>query len=208
MKKRQLLVFAVLTGVSGMCVAGEWQFEPGITYVSGISDLNDAYERNKEDEGYTDVKITSVPVGLGFFSHYQFDSGIRLGYGLGPLFLMGGDLSHTELPLYATAGYTFFPSSNVSPYVFGGFALHYVDGDYVQDRQFTGTIYGVGIEFARNSRVSYVVEIARDTTKVDVDTYTYIYNYNYYSYSSNYYEKRSVEKIATYDTLVTFRLMF
>jgi hypothetical protein len=203
MKKRQLLAFVVMGGISGLVAAGEWQFEPGLSYVSGVSDLADIYEANEEADGYTDVEITSVPVGLGFFSHYQFDSGVRLGYGLGPLFMIGGDLSHTELPLYATTGYTFFPASSVSPYVFGGFALHYVDGDYVvDDHQFTGAIYGVGIEFARNRTVSYVIEVARDTTEVDVETYTYTYR------NGRYYDDGGIEKVKTYDTLVTFRLMF
>lgn len=207
MKKRQLLAFAMLGGVSGLVAAGEWQFAPGVTYVSGISDLNDIYEENEEEDGYSDVEITSVPLGIGFFSHYQFDSGIRLGYGLGPLFVMSGDLSHTELPLYATVGFTFFPSSSLSPYVFGGYAMHYVDGDYVvDDHQFSGAVYGVGIEFARNRTVSYLIEIARDTTEVDVETYSGgSYYYNGYYYDGSFYD---IEAVKTYDTTVSFRLMF
>jgi hypothetical protein len=193
--------------VSARASAGEWKFAPGPSYISGFSDVIDIYEENEEFGGYADVEINGVPVGVGFASHYQFDGGIRLGYAVGPLIVMSGDLSHTELPLYATTGFTFFPSSSVSPYIFGGFALHYVDGDYVvDDHQFTGAVFGVGIEFARNSTVSYVIEVARDTTEVDIEIWDL-----YTSYENGYPDYvmgSTVEPVKTYDTIVTFRVMF
>jgi len=208
--KKQLVAFAIVGLVSGFASAGEWQFAPGLTYASGISDVIDQIEANETIDGDTNPDITNVPVGIGFFSHYQFDSGMRLGFGLAPLFVVSEDVSYTEIPLYATVGYTFFPASNVSPYIFGGYAAHYVDGDYVSDDgQFSGAVYGVGIEFARNKRLSYVLEIARDTTEVDFELW--LHDGYYFDSQGNVIFGQSFaeyKSIKSYDTTISFRLMF
>lgn len=202
MKKPVIALASLISAISNTAFAGEMNFSVGASYSTGISDVVDYYEELMESSGYN-VDISQFPLGVSHTGHYQFDNGLRLGYGVGPAFAIMGDLDYTEIPLSATIGYTFAPESDISPYVFAGPSLHLVDGDYVDGDNATGALFGVGIEFARKDTVSYVLEIAKDTTEIDFVGYTDYFDY-YYGYNYEY----SPKSIKTYDTVVSFRVMF
>lgn len=207
---KSLLTLACLScTLSTPSLAGDMRFGVGLSYATGVNDVVDYYEENLEREGY-EVDASAFPLGISHTGHYQFDGGMRLGYGVGPGFVISGDIDHVELPLQASIGYTFAPSANTSPYIFAGPTVHFLNGDHVNTNAATGAIIGVGIEFARNSSVSYVLEIAKDTTKVDFEQVTYGY-YSYYingDYYSNSYVTSKKQSIETYDTVVSFRVLF
>jgi hypothetical protein len=149
--------------VSSFAYAGDWRFEAGIAYVTGITDVADHYEENLERAGFeVDVDVR-VPVGFGAKATYLWDSDVRADLGLGPMFFISGDVNHFELPVSATVGYSFMPGASISPYVRAGAVYHYVDGD-----QYSGTSPGllaaIGVEFTR-----VTVEIATDRSEVEFD---------------------------------------
>lgn len=207
---KPILALACLTcTLSTPAMAGDMRFSVGMSYATGLNDVVDYYEDRLEGEGY-EVDASAFPLGISHTGHYQLDNGMRLGYGVGPAFLISGDIDYTELPLQTTLGYTFAPSANTSPYIFAGPTVHLIDGDNVSEDSATGAVIGIGIEFARNSPVSYVLEIAKDTTEVDFETSTYHYYSSYINgyYSSNSYTSSKKQSIETYDTVVSFRVMF
>src|SRR5690606_6772671 len=108
---------------------GAWRFELGVAYATGMDDVVDHYEENLRLAGFdVDVDL-SVPVGLGAKATYLWPSNVRADLGLGPLFFISGDVSHFEMPLSATVGYSFLTGKRMSPYVRAGVVYHYVDGD-------------------------------------------------------------------------------
>lgn len=208
--KHQIAAIALVgCTLNAPAFAGEMNFSVGLSYASGINDVVDYYEETMESEGY-EVDASLFPLGVSHTGHYQFDNGLRLGYGVGPAFLIAGDVDYTEIPFQANVGYTFAPSASVSPYVFVGPTVHFIDGDYVTEDSASGAIFGAGIEFARNSAVSYVLEIAKDTTEVEFSNYSgYSSGYYYGGYYYNYNPINDSNKsIKSYDTVVSFRVMF
>lgn len=143
--------------------AGDWRFEAGIAYVTGIDDVADHYEQNLERAGFdVDVEVR-VPIGFGAKATYLFDSDLRADFGLGPMFFISGDVNHFEIPISATAGYSFAPGASVSPYVRAGFVYHYVDGDQYSSTS-PGLLAAAGIEL---TRVTF--EVAIDKSEVEFD---------------------------------------
>lgn len=149
--------------VSSAAQAGDWGFEVGVSYVTGIGDVADHYEENLERAGY-DVEVdVRVPIGLGAKARYSWNSDVRVDLGLGPMFFISGDVNHFELPVSTTLGYSFLAGTGFSPYVRAGLVYHYVDGD-----QYSGTSPGllaaVGIELTHFS-----FELATDRSEVEFD---------------------------------------
>jgi hypothetical protein len=143
--------------------AGDWRFEAGIAYVTGIDDVADHYEENLALAGFdVDVEVR-VPVGFGAKATYLWNSDVRADFGLGPMFFISGDVNHFELPISATLGYSFMPGAAISPFVRAGLVYHYVDGD-----QYSGTSPGllaaIGIEL---THVTF--EVAVDRSEVEFD---------------------------------------
>lgn len=149
--------------------AEEWGFGVGMSVVTGFGDVVDIYERNFEIENplYFIEESEISPVGVNFEAAYQYDSGLRLGVGAGPIYMITGDLEHFELPINATVGYTLSTDADTSPYIKVGIVDHYVSGDYVEGAT-PGLLAAVGVEFARSSFVSYTAELAIDKSIVEL----------------------------------------
>lgn len=140
----------------------EWRL--GVAYASGLTDVTDLYEDNLRSAGF-DVNVDlSFPVGVAAGVRYDWTSGMRADVGLGPVFLIGGDVKHSEVPLSATIGYNFMRLSHLSPYVRGGFVHHFVSGDLYSGST-PGFLLAAGVDFTRVS-----VEIAVDTSEVEFDS--------------------------------------
>ena len=173
MKKASFL-FCILTVtvmfMTGSAMAGGMRWPIGISYVSGFGDIFDLYEDNLQAEGYWTFSVDPWPVGISFQPYYQWDGGLRLGGGIGPIMMIMGDRDHFQMPLSVTAGYTFMPNGPVSPYVRGGLSYHVASGDYV-DGSNMGFIGGVGVELLKNKRNTFALalEAVYDSAEVDIE---------------------------------------
>jgi len=169
-----------------------------VSYLSGISDVVDVYERNLRSEpGVVEVDTARFPFGVGFLGHYQADNGLRVDLGAGPVFAMLGVESdtisshHLELPLYATLGYTFSPDAERSAYVRAGVAYHLVDGDYEHGSD-PGLYAAVGVELGRSDGSPWGFELGFDDSTVRfVDPAV-----------------AGRRKLHTYDTMLSFFFLF
>ncbi|MFQ5901459.1 MAG: hypothetical protein ACE5IH_07885 [Thermodesulfobacteriota bacterium] len=171
--RRGVLVFCIVLPIvglffSGSAKAADWRFPVGFTYISGIGDIADNYEDNLEAEGYWVISVDAIPIGISFHPYVQFDNGFRVGTGIGPAMLIYGDADFFNIPINLNGGYTFFPSANTSPYVRGGIMYHIASGDYVEGTT-PGFFGGIGVEFLRNRRVGFGIEIAYDTSEIELE---------------------------------------
>ena len=117
----------VLLAFAGSAQAMEWRL--GLSYASGVSDVADLYEDNLRLAG-RDVNVDlKFPLGIAASFIYDWTSEWRTDVGVGPVFAIGGDVKHMEVPLSATMGYNFLPYSRYSPYVRGGVIHHFASGD-------------------------------------------------------------------------------
>jgi hypothetical protein len=91
----------------------EWRL--GVAYASGVSDITDLYEDNLRLEGFDADVDLKLPLGIAAGVRYDWASGMRGDLGLGPMFFIGGDVDHFELPLTATVGYNFLRDGQYSP---------------------------------------------------------------------------------------------
>jgi hypothetical protein len=160
---RVATAFGIGMLLSGAAQAGDWRFEAGISYVTGIDDVADHYEENLQRAGFdVDVDVR-VPVGFGAKATYLWKSDVRADFGLGPMFFISGDVKHFEIPVSATLGYSFMPAATVSPFVRAGVVYHYVDGDQYSSTS-PGLLAAAGIEL---THVTF--EIAADRSEVEFD---------------------------------------
>lgn len=165
MIKKLTLIWVVLFITSTHSYAGDWYNQIGISYASGISDVADIYEKNLESSAFVEeVDVTLVPIGGSYSGHYQYDSGLRTGVGLGPLFLVLGDGSHTELPVYASVGWTFLREEKLSPFLSVGMSKHIVSGDYVEGDT-PGLLLEAGFTYKK-----YGIKLILDKSELELET--------------------------------------
>jgi hypothetical protein len=139
----------------------EWRL--GVAYASGVRDVADLYEDNLRLAGF-DVNVDlKFPLGVAGAIRYDWASGVRADIGLGPVFVIGGDVRHLEVPLSITAGYNFMRLADVSPYVRGGVIHHFADGDQSTSSS-PGLLVAVGLDFTHFS-----LEVAADRSEVEFD---------------------------------------
>src|SRR5262245_36910609 len=115
----RVVVAAVLLGAAAVPVqAMEWRL--GLSYASGVSDVADLYEDNLRLDGREADVDLKFPLGIAASFRYDWTAQWRTDVGLGPIFAIGGDVQHLEVPLSVTMGYNFLPYSRYSPYVRAG----------------------------------------------------------------------------------------
>lgn len=173
--QKLLLVSVFAVAVFMMAQTGsadEWRIHFGLSYVGGLSDVVDFYEREIEDDGYEYDSTWEVPVGLSLGASYEFSHGSRIGLDLGPAYViyveeMGGDASysHWDVPLGLSYGFTFVPDAETSPYVRAGLRYHVTDGDFV-DSSDPGVFGAFGVEFMRSKPVGFGFEVGYDSSTV------------------------------------------
>ena len=187
---RIALIAAVLL-LAGNANAGDWDFGVGVSYVTGISDVVDLYEDNFEIEESDDVETFTIPIGASFVARFQADSGITVNIGVGPAFIIAGDVEHTEIPLSATIGYMFSREGDTSPYIRIGVVDHSVSGDYVESSD-SGMLTAIGVEFGRNQGLNWGIELSVDDSSVEFEDFT----------------KAGNTEIETYDRQLTLFFLF
>lgn len=188
--KLTLMSLALL--FAGSVNAGEWKLGVGVSHVSGVSDVGDVYEDNLNANPFVlAVDVIAIPIGAAVFSRYQGDSGMTINIGIGPVFIIAGDASHTEVPISATIGYGFAKNGDTSPYIRVGAVAHSVSGDYVVSSD-PGMFAAVGIEFGRNQGSNWGLEFSVDDSTVVLEDLTQPGN----------------KEINSYDTQITVFFMF
>ena len=167
----------LMAPLAGNVQAAGMNYQLSLSYVDGFDDLADAYECSWEaerlDEGYTyaDADITVWPVGISFQPYYQWDSGLQVGAGVGPImYFWGDDLDHFQLPIRGLVGYVFNPSDPVSFYVRGGLSYHIASGDYVEGSNI-GFVGGAGVELFKSDHAAIGIEAMYDSAEVDIEDY-------------------------------------
>lgn len=180
----KLLVAGILVCLSaGVAHAGNFRFPVGLAYVSGYNDIKNRYENNLDAEGYLAVSTGGVPIGMMFQPYYQFDSGLGVGVGLGPLMVIMGDRDFYDLPVAVDARYYILPDANISPYVRAGIKKHLASGSYVNSST-VGVFGGAGVEFFRKKRVGLGVEVLFDNSSIEFETKNFEMNPNTFGWAT------------------------
>lgn len=205
MKKTSYFVLCMLLMLVGFFIkptyAADWRFPVGLTYINGFGDVVDIYEDNLKAEGYIVDTSWEFPVGISFQPYVQLDNGVRFGAGVGPIAFIAGDASFYDIPVNINAGYIFFPSANISPYVRGGLMCHIAGGDYVEGRSI-GLFGGIGVEFSRKESVSFGVELSYDTSEIEFEKYN---NNSNYWWNSN---EKDTKDIRPYGLMFSIFVIF
>jgi hypothetical protein len=158
---RVVAAAALLLAFTAPVHAMEWRL--GLSYASGVSDVPDLYEDNLRLAGREADVDLKFPVGAAASFLYDWSAEWRTDVGLGPVFAIGGDVKHLEVPLSATMGYNFLPYSRYSPYVRAGFIHHFASGDQY-DSSTPGLLLAVGVDFTH-----FTLELATDQSEVEFD---------------------------------------
>ena len=158
---RVVAAAVLLFAFAGSAQAVEWRL--GLSYASGVSDVADLYEDNLRLDGREADVDLKFPVGVAASFVYDWTTEWRTDVGVGPIFAIGGDVRHLEVPFSATIGYQFLPHSRYSPYVRGGVIHHFASGDQY-DSSTPGLFAAVGVDFTH-----FTLEIATDQSKVKFD---------------------------------------
>jgi hypothetical protein len=138
----------------------EWHL--GVAYASDVENVADLYEENLRVEGFDAEVDLKFPLGVAAGVMYDWASGIRGDVGLGPMFFIGGDVDHFEIPVSATVG---MRTADISPYVRAGVVYHFASGDYYESST-PGVFAAAGLDFERFS-----VEVSVDASKVKFDAF-------------------------------------
>ena len=173
-------IVIVLSFTLNSQAGGDMKFPIQISYVGGLGDVYDLYIDNLEDDGYIVDSKFYVPIAISFHPFYEFDFGLRIGGGVGPIMLVyvsGPNVSYFDLPLNFHVGYTIIPKSPVSPFVKTGFAYHVNTGEYLKSST-PGLLLAGGVDFLRTKKVSFGFEVAKDFSEATFEDYT-ADSYNY-----------------------------
>ena len=158
---RVVAATVLLFAFAGSAHAVEWRL--GLSYASGVSDVADLYEDNLRLDGREANVDLKFPVGVAASFVYDWTTEWRTDVGVGPIFAIGGDVRHLEIPLSATIGYQFLPYSRYSPYVRAGVIHHFASGDQY-DSSTPGLFLAAGVDFTH-----FTLELATDQSKVKFD---------------------------------------
>jgi hypothetical protein len=158
---RAAVAAALVLACAGSAEAMEWRL--GLSYASGVSDVADLYEDNLRLDGREADVDLKFPLGIAASFLYDWTSEWRTDVGVGPLFAIGGDVKHLEVPLSVTMGYNFLPYSRYSPYVRAGVIHHFASGDQYESST-PGLFAAVGVDFTH-----FTLELATDQSKVEFD---------------------------------------
>ncbi len=175
------LVAALLVGINAEAAGdskGEGRFAVGLSYASGISEVSDFITDSFESSGYEIDELT-IPVGLSLAGGYRFGFGGEIMVDAGPFAMVyidaiggtaSGEYFTWDLPVGLTAGYAFFSSHSVSPYLRGGVRHHFAGGDFY-DSSSPGLYVAGGINFFSNRAVQLQLEVAYDDATVKFEDF-------------------------------------
>ncbi len=161
-------LFLVLLLVSSSANATDWRFPLGFAYIGNFNKVVDLHENNLEAKGFDVDTNWKWPVGLSFQPYVEFDNGLGVGMGLGPMMfiLSNQDADFFNLPVNLNLRYSFIPKNNISPYVRAGASYNIASGDYVESSKI-GFLGAAGVEFSRKSPVGFGFEVGVDSSEIE-----------------------------------------
>jgi hypothetical protein len=162
--KTTILALVALS-LAGTSTAHALEWHLGVAYASDVENVADLYEENLRIEGFDAEVDLQFPLGVAVGVMYDWASGIRADGGLGPVFFIGGDVDHFEVPVSATVGYNFLRTADISPYVRAGIVYHFASGDYYESSS-PGVFAAAGLDFERFS-----LELSVDSSEVKFDAF-------------------------------------
>ena len=137
----------------------------GLSYITGFPDIKDFYT-----ETFRVEESAMLPVGISYSFTTNFQSGLRIDAGIGPLSIITGDLEYFDVPLRLQGGYTFLPSASFRPYLKAGASYHISEGDYIKEKAGAGFLGSFGFEFGKRGRISGFLEVSVDTAEATFDS--------------------------------------
>jgi hypothetical protein len=143
--------------------AGDIKFPVGPTIIIGFNKVAQLYEDNSGGE-----MSFLIPIGASFHPYYQFDFGLRIGMGIGPLAVILGDVNFYNVPVNMHVGYSFIPKANMSPYIKTGIMINLGGGDYVTGRTL-GLYAALGMELMRRRMIGFGFEVAYSSAAVEFE---------------------------------------
>jgi hypothetical protein len=172
-----LVICLTLVSVPVSAQGSGWRFNVGPSFVAGFIDVKNFYVDYVESRGYTIIGGDfAVPIGLSFGVTHEFAHGSRVSLDLGPMTMVmlsgGGDYTMFDFPVGLSYGFTFNPSGNTSPYARIGVRKHLVTGDLVKGSD-VGLLAAFGVDFRRDKRIGFGLEVAYDTSVVTFSNATW-----------------------------------
>ncbi len=161
-------VVCMMMSVSAMARSDEgFHFRVGLGYSSAITDIGDFYEdAYNESHRYTQLDVTTIPVGLELGLSHKWSYGGRADLTFGPAVVALGDLEYYDFPFALTYGHDLALNSSFGVYIRGGLALHFVGGDYDPESDL-GFVGALGVEIFRDRAVTMGLEVGIDTAEVE-----------------------------------------
>ncbi|MEW6419128.1 MAG: outer membrane beta-barrel protein [Nitrospirota bacterium] len=131
-----------------------------------------------EAKGYDVDTEFAWPVGLTFQPYVEFDNGLGVGMGLGPMMIVATnqDADFFNLPVNLNLRYSFLPKEKISPYVRAGASYNITSGDYVEGSKI-GFLGALGVEFLRKSPVGFGLEVGYDSSEIEFEEFERPYPY-------------------------------
>jgi hypothetical protein len=162
----RIALFLVAATIAAIQPAEALEWRLGVAYASDVKHVADLYEDNLEVEGFDAEVDLKFPLGVAAGVMYDWQSGVRGDFALGPAFFIGGEVDHFEMPVSVTVGYNFFRTADISPYVRAGLVYHVASGDFYSSSS-PGLLAAGGLDFERFS-----IEVSVDTSEVEFDTFS------------------------------------
>lgn len=144
--------------------ARAFQFQLGLTLVSGMGDLEDQIVANNP----AFRAITISPIGLSASFLYRVAENWRVAASIGPVVAGTGDASFTIVPVGLSIRYDFARGDGGSgPFVRLGVEQAIANGDFVETGN-AGGVAALGYDFGDARRGGWGLELAHRSAKVDV----------------------------------------
>jgi hypothetical protein len=187
------VAFIVIALFPSTRAAVDWRFPVGIGFAAGAYEVKDALGSLGGGSTWLyqnyDYDDEVLPACLVFHPYAEFDFGLGIGLDIGPMTLHwiveeyddGYDVFADResesglgivLPIGASVRYTFLRAGNVSPYARLGVQYPLVNGGHLEQGM-PGALGAVGVEFFRKKRVSLGVEVAYDSSEIEVEVDTH-----------------------------------
>jgi len=167
-----LLSFILLLINSNLVYSNEFQYSLGLTYVSGLRNIEKQYKKNKKNEAYINVGGDyDIPIGISFNSYTDvFNLNLFntiVGCGIGPFTMGINDIEYSDIPVHLYTKIILYDEKiDNSLYFRFGLTKHFIHGRYIENTD-SGLLFGFGIE---DKKIG--IEISYDTTEIKMKNIT------------------------------------
>ena len=145
----------------------------GLTIIPQHDKVIDLHERKLISQGFSVSEVDSfIPVGFAYQPYYQYNNGVGIGGGIGPVMFIGTtkgdttDIIFTNIPVNIDVRYAYNPGDNsVEPFIKAGIRKNIANGDFVVSSK-AGVYAAIGLEFNVDKAVSFSLELTIDNSEI------------------------------------------